>query len=346
MAISASNRLGLAASTTLINNIVRIIFQVMAVFLGFQVYGLVGGLIAGILLELIIQLKFIDYHLERFGWSHIRSIFSFSGWVFLTTAGTVLFDYANLIIIGYFLPVSDVGIFGVCWTFSFLALFVSTALCNTLYVKVSRWNIAGERDTISTSLSRATTYALIFALPILAGGIILGERLLYYLYGASFAVGATALVIIIAERVFQSIYQLYSNYLMATDHVRMAFYGVGAGITINIALSILLVPIIGITGAALASLANMLISTIICRHFLRQGIQIIVERPPITHIITATALMTIVLLIINLFPNSQSLFITVTMVLVGAVIYFAVLLKLDTSIREDVFRLLKITWIA
>jgi len=67
MAISASNRLGLAASTTLINNIVRIIFQVMAVFLGFQIYGLVGGLIAGILLELIIQLKFIDYHLERFG---------------------------------------------------------------------------------------------------------------------------------------------------------------------------------------------------------------------------------------------------------------------------------------
>lgn len=133
---------------------------------------------------------------------------------------------------------------------------------------------------------------------------------------------------------------------MATDHVRMAFYGVGAGITINIALSILLVPIIGITGAALASLANMLISTIICRHFLRQGIQIIVERSPITHIITATALMTIVLLIINLFPNSQSLFITVTMVLVGAVIYFAVLLKLDTSIREDVFRLLKITWIS
>ena len=346
MAIGASNRLGLAASTTLINNIVRIIFQVIAVFLGFQVYGLVGGLIAGILLELVIQLKFIDYHLERFGWSHIRSIFSFSGWVFLTTTGTVLFDYANLIIIGYFLPVSDVGIFGVCWTFSFLALFVSTALCNTLYVKVSRWNIAGERDTISTSLSRATTYALIFALPILAGGIILGERLLYYLYGASFAVGATALVIIIAARVFQSIYQLYSNYLMATDHVRMAFYGVGAGITINIALSILLVPIIGITGAALASLANMLISTIICRHFLRQGIQIIVERSPITHIITATALMTIVLLIINLFPNSQSLFITVTMVLVGAVIYFAVLLKLDTSIREDVFRLLKITWIA
>jgi len=345
MAIGASNRLGLAASTTLINNIVRIIIQVFAVFLGYQVYGLVGGLVAGILLEMILQLKFIDYHLERFGWTHIKSIFSFSGWVFLTTAGNVLFDYANLIIIGYFLPVSDVGIFGVCWTFSFLALFVSTALCNTLYVKVSRWNIAGDRDTISTSLSRATTYALIFGLPMLTGGIILGERLLYYLYGASFAVGATALVIIIAARVFQSIYQLYSNYLMATDHVRMAFYGVGVGITINLILSILLVPILGITGAAISSLVNMIISTIIGRHFLRQIIPTILEISPVKHIVIATAIMTFALLIINIFPISKSLILTVTMVLAGAVIYFAVLLKLDTSIREDVVRLLKIKWI-
>jgi O-antigen/teichoic acid export membrane protein len=346
MAIGASNRLGLAASTTLINNIVRIIIQVIAVFFGFKVYGLVGGLVAGILLEMIIQLKFVDYHLKKFEWSHIRSIFSFSGWVFLTTTGTVLFDNANLIIIAYFMPVSDVGIFGICWTFSFLALFVSTALCNTLYVKVSRWNAAGDRDTISTSLSRATTYAIIFALPILAGGIILGERLLYYLYGASFAVGATALVIIIAARVIQSLYQLYSNYLMATDHVQMAFYGVGTGITINIVLSIMLVPVLGLTGAALASLANMIISTIIGRHFLRQIIPIIIELSPITHIITATAIMTSVLLIINLLPYNHSLILTGTMVLVGAVIYFAVLLKLDTSIREDAIRMLIIKWIA
>jgi hypothetical protein len=34
------------------------------------------------------------------------------------------------------------------------------------------------------------------------------------------------------------------------------------------------------------------------------------------------------------------------MVLAGAVIYFAVLLKLDTSIQDDVIRLLKIKWIA
>jgi hypothetical protein len=56
--------------------------------------------------------------------------------------------------------------------------------------------------------------------------------------------------------------------------------------------------------------------------------------------------MTTTLLIINLLPINQSFILTGTMVLVGAVIYFAVLLKLDTPLREDAFRMLKIKWIA
>jgi peptidoglycan biosynthesis protein MviN/MurJ (putative lipid II flippase) len=121
---------------------------------------------------------------------------------------------------------------------------------------------------------------------------------------------------------------------------------VGAGITINIVLSILLVPILGLTGTALASLANEMIRTIIGRHFLRQIIPIIIELSPIIHIITATAIMTSALLIINLLPYNQSLILTGTIVLVGAAIYSAVLLKLDTPLREDAFRMMKIKWIA
>ena len=345
LAIGASNRLGIAASVSLINNIVRITFQVIAVFLGFHVYGLIGGLVAGLLVELIIDLRYVDYHLKKFEWKHVKSIFSFSSWAFLMTTGTVLFDNANLIIIAYFMPVSDVGIFGVCWTFSFFALFISTALCNTLFVKVSRWNAAGERNTITVSLSRATTYAIVFALPIFAGGLLLGQRLLYYLYGASFAVGATALVIIITMRVFQSLFQLYSNYLMATDHAKQAFVGMGIGIIVNIFVALVLVPIIGLSGAAIASLVNVICSVIIGRHFLQDIIPIVIEKESWLHIIIATTIMTISLLIIDQIPMNQSAIRTAVLVLIGGGIYFFSLLNLDKRIREDAFRTLKIQWI-
>jgi O-antigen/teichoic acid export membrane protein len=345
MAISASNRLGLAASTTLINNIARIVVQVIAVFLGYQVYGLVGGFVVGILLELIIELKFIDYRVTKFHWCHVKSLVSFSSGAVLISAGAILFENIPLILIAYFLSVSDVGIFGVCWTFSFFALFISTALVNTLYVKVSRWNAQKDMNTIAISLSRATTYSLIFALPILTGGILLGHNLLYYLYGASFATGATALVIIIAMRVIQSILNLYTNFLMATDHAKQAVAGILAGVSANILLCMLLIPHIGITGAAIGAFVNVIISIFIARTYLARIIPLTLEGTTIKHILLATVIMTISLLLLGQLPLSQSSFQTIAMVITGAVIYFLVLLKLNKPLRDDAFRTLKIRWI-
>ena len=345
VAIGASNRLGLAASVSLLNNIIRICVQVIAVFLGYQIYGLIGGLIAGLVVELIIQLKFIDYHIKKFRWIHIKSIFSFSTWAVLITAGTVFFDNIPLIIIAYYLPVSEVGIFGVCWTFSVFALFISTALVNTLYVKVSRWYAQNEWSAIATSLSRATTYSLIFALPILAGGFLLGQDLLFYLYGASFATGAMALVIIIAMRVIQSVLNLYTNFLMATDHAKLAVVGILAGISVNITLCIILIPHIGIAGAAVGSLVNVSITFLIARRYLTQIICITFEKTTLAHIVLATFTMTAVILILQLLPQHPSVFQSLLTVIIGAAIYFVVLVKLNKQIRDDVIRSLKITWV-
>ncbi|MFA5103535.1 MAG: polysaccharide biosynthesis C-terminal domain-containing protein [Candidatus Thermoplasmatota archaeon] len=346
VAISASNRLGLAASVSLLNNITRICVQVVAVFLGYQVYGLIGGLIAGLIVEIVIQVKFIDYHLKKFRWAHVKSIFSFSTWAVLTSAGSVFFDNISLIIIAYFLPVSEVGIFGICWTFSVFALFISTALVNTLYVKVSRWNAEKDMNTIAVSLSRATTYSLIFALPILIGGIILGHDLLYYLYGASFATGATALVIIIAMRGIQSILNLYTNFLMATDHTKQAVAGILAGVSANIILCVILIPYIGIAGAATGAFVNVIISVCITRVYLAKIIPVFLEKTAIKHMVFATMVMTISLLILGWLPLDHNKFQIFLMVLVGAAVYFIVLLKLNKQLRDDAFRTLKITWIS
>ncbi len=344
-AIGASNRLGLAASVSLIDNITRIVIQVIAVFLGFKVYDLIGGLVAGLLAELMIDLKYLGYHLRRFDWSHVKKIFSFSSWAFLSSTCTTLFDNANLLIISYFLTISDVGIFGICWTFSFFALFISTALCNTLFVKVSRWKAAGDWNAITISLSRATSYALILAIPMLIGGAILGKRLLYYLYGSSFAIGATALVIIIGARVVQSVFQLYSNFLMATDHVKHQFFALITGIVVNIILACILVPLIGLPGAAIASLVNVFISTIICRYYLARIIPVHVELNVIRDILIASVVMTVVLVLADLLPVKQSSLTTGAMVVLGAGVYLAVLFAANSQIREDFFKIIKIQWI-
>jgi O-antigen/teichoic acid export membrane protein len=344
-AIGASNRLGLAASVSLINNVIRICVQVFAIFLGFKVYGLIGGLVAGLMTELIINLRYVDYHLTWFNRLHVQRIFSFSSWAFLSTVCTTLFDNVNLLIISYFLTISDVGIFGICWTFSVFALFISTALCNTLFVKVSRWKAAGDSNAITIALSRATSYSLILAIPMFIGGAILGKDLLFYLYGSSFAIGATALVIIIGARVIQSIYQIYSNFLMATDHVKHQFFGLFAGIVVNVILACILVPAIGLPGAAIASVFNVFISTIICRYYLGKIIPIHIEWKIVKDILISAGLMTVVLVLAELLPMKQTVLTTGAMVALGAGVYLAILFLINSQLREDLFNIVKIQWI-
>jgi len=343
--IGAGNRLGLLASTSLINNIVKIVLQVITVFLGWSLFGLIGGLLIGVLIQLIIELRFVDYRIKKFSWKHIQGLFSYSRWAFLITICLVLFESLNALVIVLFLPVSDVGIFGVCWTFSIFAIFVSTALCNTLYVKVIRWNVDRDWNAIATSLEKAITYSLIFALPILAGGIILGQRLLYYFYGAVFAAGFMVLIVIIIMRVFQSLSQLFIRYLMSSDRVQHAFTGLLLGIVANIVLAFVLIPVLGLIGAALASLVNVLIIGIVSAHYLREIIPIRFENKKIIHLFIATLLMAVFLVMGDFIITTNSAVITVARVAFGAVVYFTVILIGDREIREDVVRTLRIQWI-
>lgn len=345
VSLGASNRLGLAATVAFIDNGVRIFVQIILVFIGFAIYGLIGGVVAGLAAEIVIDLKYLDYHWTRFRREHVEQLFTFSGWAFLGTVCTTLFDNASILIISYFLSVADAGIYGVCWTFSVFTLFVSTALCNTLFVKVSRWNAAGDWNAITQSLSRATSYSLILAIPMLAGGVLLGKPLLYYLYGSTFTIGATALVIIIGARIIQSIFQLYSNFLMATNHVKQQFIGLLTGILVNICLACILIPIIGLPGAAVAALANVLISMIIARHFLKMTIPIHIDGRIIWDILIATGVMTLILVTAEYLIGEMTRETTGILVCLGAGIYCFVLLGLNKDLRADIFRLTKIRWI-
>ena len=343
-AIGGANRLGLAASMSLADNITRICFQVTAVLLGFQVYGLVGGIIAGLLVEMVIALRYLDFRPVKIHIRHLRSLFQYSLWAFLATSGTAFMENINIILVGYFMASADVGVFGVCWTFSFFVLFVSTALTNTLWVKVSRWSSDGEERTIALSLTRAISYALLFALPILVGGILLGRDLLYYLYSAGFATGFLPLAILLLARGFQSVYQLFYTFLMAMNAARDAFLVVLAGSIVNLALSALLIPVAGLAGAAAGTLAAVLTCLVLGFWRVRRHTMVSPDRPSILRFLGAATIMGMVLLVGREVIQIQSFWKPLILTILGAAVYFGILLLVDKGLREDARRTLKIRW--
>lgn len=210
--IAGCGKMGIHATGSFIGDVSRILVQVVGVFLGFGLAGLAGGFVAGIFIAAIIALPFFDLHVVRFGWRHIKSLTTFSFWLFLTSSGVLLYSYSDKVIIGYYLTNADVGVYQIAWQFITLAAFITFALNSVLWPKVSRWGKSGEVGLIGESLSRAFSYSLILAVPVFAGGILLGDKLLYFFYGAEFARGYATLVILAIVQIV-NIFQLFLRHI-------------------------------------------------------------------------------------------------------------------------------------
>ena len=319
-----------------LSELARIIIQIITVLLGFTVYGLIGGYIAGIILSGILCIKYFTFHPAKFGFRHVKSLFIYGFWIFLISTGSLAFSYADTIFIGFFMTNGDVGVYRTAFQFTTAAAFITSAIAPTLTPKISRWSKENEWDQIAPPVSRGITFGLILAVPVLFGGIFLADKLLYYFYGADFAAGAAACCILFAVQIVSVFTTFLGTALSASDHARQSFYATATAAVINIILNCLLIPVIGINGAAVATLISYSVNAILIAHFLKRYITVKIEKKPILHIILSAAVMGLFVFIYKLFVPLDNVILTLIPVAVGAVLYFFLLFKIDRGIRDEI----------
>lgn len=326
---------GVNQTAGLLNNIAKVLIQVLAVFLGYGVAGLVGGFVIGMIVGGLFCFRYLRLCLVRFTSAHLRNLLTFSFWIFLSGSGATVFSYADTVLIGYFMTNADVGVYRIAFQFTAAATFTTLALQTTLYPKISRWHADGALDHVTISLARAFTYSLLLAVPVAVGGWILGDRLLYFFYGAGFAEGAAVLGILLLVQVVNVFMYLQTMALNAIDRPRESFYATGTAAIVNIALDLALIPLIGIEGAAIATLVTMLVNATIARYYLSKQISVRLERGPTLHILIAAGLMALVLLLYRTVIPLSNVFIVLAAVALGGIVYGLVLLKADRGIRDE-----------
>lgn len=324
-----------------VGELARIIVQIGTVLLGYSVYGLIGGYIAGIIVSGILCIKYFTFRPAKFGFRHIKSLFAYGFWIFLISTGSLAFSYTDTIFIGYFMTNGDVGVYRTAFQFTSAAAFITAAIAPTLTPKISRWSKDNEWEKIVYPVSRGITFGLILAVPVLFGGIFLADKLLYYFYGADFAAGAAACCILFAVQIVSVFTTFLGTALSASDHAKQSFYATATAAVVNIILNCILIPILGINGAAISTLVSYSLNAVLIAYFLRRYISIRIEKRPIFHIIVSAAVMGIFVFIYTLFVPLDNVILTLIPVAVGAVIYFFLLFKIDRGIRDEIAGMVK-----
>ncbi|WP_440953865.1 flippase [Methanosarcina sp. Mfa9] len=333
--IAGRGKMGIYAVGELTNNISRMIIQVASVFLGYEMAGLVGGFILGFAVAAIIQFKFLDLHIVRFEWKHVKSLTAFSFWLFLTSTGVVLYTYADAIMIGYFLSESSVGIYKVSFQLATFTTLLATVISTTLWPKISHWGKVGDITSIEKVLASALTFSLLMALPIIAGGILLGERMLYFLYGNEFTSGYIALVILLCAQLVNIFQYFFTMYLGAMDRQKESFKVTAVASITNIVLNSFMIPLIGIEGAAISTLVTLGMNAFLAKRILSTIIDIKIEVKSLLNILKATFIMSIFVSVYKFLIPLTTVWLILIPIAFGAIIYIYLILKFDTKICDD-----------
>ena len=103
----------------------------------------------------------------------------------------------------------------------------------------------------------------------------------------------------------------------------------------NIVLNVLLIPIIGITGAAIATLLSILMSTILGYFVLGKYIPLKIEKEPIFHILAASGIMALIVGGMRFLFPIENLVYLIVLVILGSLVYIVLLLRIDREIHDE-----------
>lgn len=332
----ATGQAGVGQTAELVGVGARVAVQVAGVAAGYGASGLAGGLVAGTVAAALVNLRFLPLRLTRFGARHLASLAPFALWSFLITLVAVVSANADTVLIGYLLSDREVAFYRIPLQLAALAVLSTMPLRASLAPRIAGWTRAGALGEAADALARAWTFALLLAVPAAVGGLLLADRLLYFLYGADFAGAAPALALLLVAQLVSVGSLLEGMALSAVGRPRGAFAAAGAGAVVLVLGDLVMIPAYGVTGAAMALLVSTAVATVLARVLLGRTVQVRLERRPLGAIALAAALMAGAVLAYRVVLPPDSLPLLVGAVVLGAAVYLGAVLTFDPMIRAEV----------
>lgn len=271
---------------------------------------------------------------------HLRSLGDFAKYAWIGRLRGRMFNYTDVIVLGFFVPQSLIGVYSVAWNIgTFLSIFTGS-LQSTLYPALSEISAKDDVQAVGNIVEQSLTYGGLFLIPGLFGGALLGERLLR-IYGPEFTQGTTILAILILANVVMGYQSQLLNTLNGIDRPDLAFRVNGTFVVANLILNVILVYLYGWLGAAVATATSVSISLIIAYRYVATIINFEFPVMAITKQFIAAGIMAGFVYTGLWVENTYRVFnynlvLIILLVPSGAGVYFLSLLWISHEFRETV----------
>ena len=335
----------LSASIHALNILGRFVVAIGLVILGYGVWGALTGYILGFALGSLLGLVALYLWFYR-GWETGVSIETglrkrmaeYTMPLTATSTAKALDLHIDTILVGFFLNPVSVGLYVLAKQISqFLETPVYAlgfSLAPTYGAEKARDNIQAAADLYETSLE----YSLLVYIPAAAGLVLVAEPTIRYIFGSEYLGAVAVLQILAIYVIFRSLTTITENGLDYLGRARSRAIIKVVTVVLNIFLSILLIPRVGIIGAAIATTISYGLFSIATMYIvfseLRLGVSVLYKK--LFNIVLITGVMCLsIFLVIDFITGLFSL---VAIVVFGILVWGMVSIGLgmiDIDILED-----------
>jgi O-antigen/teichoic acid export membrane protein len=198
-----------------------------------------------------------------------------SAWPLALTAGlAVINGQVGILLLGFFAPAKDIGIYKVCVATATLISFGLTAVNQVVMPYFARLYAQRDRVLLQRLVTQSTRVILVIAVPVTLFFMIYGKTLLIVAFGSEYAAGYTALIILAVGQLIYASMGSVGVLLNMTGHEHDTLRGVAVSAVINVLLGLIMIPPFGLLGAAIATASTLIIWNNLLRRAVWKRIQI------------------------------------------------------------------------
>lgn len=259
LVLQGLERIRLAAAFHTMDRLCRLAFAVGFVLLGFGALGALAGYIVSSVLVALSGLAFIYFRLYRpaepgsIEPGLVRRIGEYSIPLTFTNTANVLDKRIDTVLVGVFLTPAAVSFYVVSKQIvSFIETPVS-ALGFTLSPTYGSEKASGNLDRAARIYETALVHSLLLYLPAAAGLFLVAGPTVELVFGTEFSGAVPVLQVLCLYAVLQSVTKITSNGLDFLGRARDRAVAKGVTAVLNVGLNVLLIPTIGVVGAAVAT---------------------------------------------------------------------------------------------
>ena len=227
-------------------------------------------------------------------------------------------------IIGYFLGMAAVGVYSAAYAMGNLILFFLTPLQLILFPTISKLYEEKSIEEVRNYLKYSLKYFLIFAIPSAFGLSVLAKPLLRILTTPEFVSGSIVVPFVAFGVIIFGIFQIFMNIIHLAKKTELNLILSGMAAFSNIILNIILIPYIGIVGAAIATLISYAVLALLTVSISFKYLKFEID----WSFILKSTISSIVMAFLILKLNPMDVFQVLAAIGIGTIVYFSLIIAL------------------